>query len=84
MSSAAGHAYDTAQAFLNEREAGIVNDMGRRAPVSFAGDHFTRIESDLANQIRLGEDAGCHGSIGISQFQQIHFGGAQRRRGVGQ
>ena len=45
--------------------------------------HLARIADDLSDHIRLGEDARCHRAVRIGQLKQIHFGRAQRRRGIG-
>ena len=82
MSRAGGHTHDTAQAFLNKRERGVV-DIDRRPLHLVIGRHLARIADDFSNHIRLGDYPRCHGAVRIGQLQQIHFGRAQRRRGIG-
>src|ERR1039457_2656378 len=81
MSRAGGHAHHAPQTLLNERKRHTV-DMGRRRRVSAIGDYLARVPYDLADHIRLGQYAGCDRAICIRQLQQVHFGGAQGRRGV--
>ena len=82
MSRAGGHTHDTAKAFLNERKRGVV-DIDRGPRVFVVGYHLARIANDFSDHIRLGGHPRCHGAVRIGQLQQIHFGRAQRRCGVG-